>query len=115
MARYREAFADLPLQLPVERDDVESAWHLFPVRLLDEAPIGRDEFIERLATVNIGTSVHFIPIHFHPYYREKYGWREGMFAVAEEAFGRLVTLPLHGGLGEKDQGDVIGAVMESLK
>jgi dTDP-4-amino-4,6-dideoxygalactose transaminase len=110
VARYREAFADLPLWLPVERADVESAWHLFPVQLLDEAPLSRNEFIERLAAENIGTSVHFIPIHYHPYYREKYGWRRGEFPVAEAAFERVVSLPLHGGLGVADQENVMDAV-----
>jgi len=110
VAAYGEAFADLPLQLPVERPDCESAWHLYPVRLLDEAPMGRNEFIERMMAANIGTSVHFIPIHFHPYYREKYGWREGMYPVAEDAFARIVSLPLHGGLPEDAVADVTTAV-----
>ncbi len=113
-ARYHDDFADLPLQRPLERSGVESAWHLYPVRLLDAAPIGRNELIERLGAANIGTSVHFIPIHFHPYYREKYGWREGMFPVAEDAFERVVSLPLHGGLNEADQADVIEAVRTEL-
>lgn len=114
VVRYGEAFADLPLVLPVERDGVESAWHLYPVRLSDEAAVSRNALIERLAAANIGTSVHFIPIHFHPYYQEKYGWREGMFPVAEDAFGRVVSLPMHGGLAEADQGDVIGALRAAL-
>ena len=115
VARYREAFAELPLRLPVERAGYESAWHLFVVRLTDEAPIGRNEFIERMSAANIGTSVHFIPIHFHPYYREKYGWTEGMFPVAEDAFGRVVSLPLHGGLTAEDQEEVIAAVASVLR
>ena len=110
VAAYDEAFADLPLQLPVERPQCESAWHLYPVRLLDEAPAGRDEFVQRLAEANIGTSVHFIPIHYHPYYRQKYGWREGMFPVAEAAYRRLVSLPMHGGLSDDDLQTVIDAV-----
>jgi len=114
VARYREAFADLPLRLPVERDGCESAWHLYPVRLLDEAPVGRDEFIARMTAADIGTSVHFVPIHYHPYYREKYGWREGMHPVAEDAFRRLVSLPLHGGLRAEDLARVVAAVRTAL-
>ena len=110
VAAYREAFADLPLVLPTERDEVESAWHLFPVRLTDEAPVGRDEFIERMTGANIGTSVHFIPIHFHPYYREKYGWNEGEFSVAEGAFRRVVSLPLHGNLGDSNRQRIVESV-----
>lgn len=115
VAAYNEAFADLPLRLPVERVECESAWHLFPVRLLDEAAVGRDEFVRRLAAANIGTSVHFIPIHYHPYYRDKYGWREGEFPVAEEAYRRLVSLPLHGGLGADAVAEIIGAVVQACR
>jgi dTDP-4-amino-4,6-dideoxygalactose transaminase len=114
VAAYRKAFADLPVVLPVERDEVESAWHLFPVRLRDEAPVGRDEFIERMKGANIGTSVHFIPIHFHPYYREKYGWREGEFPVAEREYERVVSLPMHGGLSAPDAEAVVGVVKRAL-
>jgi dTDP-4-amino-4,6-dideoxygalactose transaminase len=111
---YDAAFAELPVTTPVERGDVESALHLYPLRLRDEAPIGRDEFIERMKDEDIGTSVHFIPIHFHPYYREKYGWREGMFPVAEDAFRREVSLPLHGGLSEATVERVILATRRCL-
>jgi dTDP-4-amino-4,6-dideoxygalactose transaminase len=114
VAAYREAFADLPVELPVERDEVESAWHLFPVRLTEEAPVERNAFIERMQAANIGTSVHFIPIHLHPYYREKYGWREGEFPVAEGVFRRVVSLPLHGGLVPTDLKRTWAAVREVL-
>jgi dTDP-4-amino-4,6-dideoxygalactose transaminase len=110
VAAYHEAFADLPLRLPVERDGVQSAWHLYPVRLLDEAPVSRNAFIEGMTAANIGTSVHFIPVHFHPYYREKYGWRKGMYLVAEDVFSRVVSLPLHGGLIDADLRDITAAV-----
>jgi dTDP-4-amino-4,6-dideoxygalactose transaminase len=111
---YREAFADLPVVLPVERAEVESAWHLYPVRLMDEAPVGRNAFIEGMKRGGIGTSVHFIPIHFHPYYREKYGWREGEFPVAEREYERVVSLPMHGGLREEDVDAVRNAMRDSL-
>ncbi len=112
--RYDAAVAGLPVRVPTERPEVESALHLYPLRLLDEAPLGRNEFIERMKAANIGTSVHFIPIHFHPYYREKYGWREGMFPVAEDAFSRVVSLPLHGGLADGDIDDVVREVRRCL-
>ena len=69
---------------------------------------------ERMAAGNIGTSVHFIPVHYHPYYREKYGWMEGMCSVAEEAFRRVVSLPLHGGLSDVSFQDVTVAVQAIL-
>jgi len=111
---YNEAFKDLPVQLPTERDDVQSALHLYPLQVLPEAPVSRNDFIEMMKERNIGTSVHFIPIHFHPYYREKYGWDEGMFPVAERAFEQVVSLPMHGGLTEEDVAEVIAAVRECL-
>ncbi len=79
VAAYDRAFASEPaLEIPVERDDVHHAWHLYVLRLNNEAlTIGRDQFIDELTARNIGTSVHFIPIHTHPYYRDRYGsrWR----------------------------------------
>ncbi len=63
------------IQLPVERDNVSSAWHLFPIRLdLDKLTIDRSGFIDQLAERNIGSSVHFIPLHLHPFYRDRYGF-----------------------------------------
>src|SRR5204863_376542 len=82
--RYTEAFqGDEALELPVERPNVEHAWHLYVLRLRPGVlRIGRDRFIEELATCNIGTSVHFTPIHLHPYYRDKYGYQATAFAGA---------------------------------
>src|SRR5437763_16976603 len=73
---YQEAFRDADaLELPVERAEVEHAWHLYVLRLVPETlSIGRDRFIDELTARNIGTSVHFIPIHLHPYYRDKYAY-----------------------------------------
>jgi dTDP-4-amino-4,6-dideoxygalactose transaminase len=114
VAAYREGLAGLPLELPVERDGIEHAWHLFPVRLTAEGP-GRDAVIENLSSRNIGTSVHFIPVHLHPFYQEKYGWQRGAFPVAEAAFERIVSLPLCGGLTPGDQEEVIAAVRGVLR
>src|SRR5690348_9494061 len=82
--RYVEAFqSDEAFELPVQRPNVEHAWHLYVLRLrAGVLRIGRDRFIEELATRNIGTSVHFTPIHLHPYYRDKYGYNTASFPVA---------------------------------
>ncbi|MDD5707348.1 MAG: DegT/DnrJ/EryC1/StrS family aminotransferase [Kiritimatiellae bacterium] len=114
VAAYTAALADLPLRLPVQRPECESAWHLYSVRLLPEAPVGRDEFVQRLAAANIGTSVHFIPIHYHPYYREKYGWQPGAFPVTEEAYRGLVSLPLHGGLATEGLERIVEAAVQAI-
>ena len=112
--RYQEAFDGVPqLQVPVERPDVESAWHIYALRLnLESLTIGRNEFIEELRTRNIGTSVHFIPIHLHPYYRDKYGFAPTDFPVAFANYQRLVSLPLHPRLCDADVDDVIEAVLD---
>lgn len=100
-------------ELPVERAEVEHAWHLFPLRLVREAlRVDRGQFIEALADRNIGTSVHFIPVHRHPYYRERYGYQANQFPIAEDAFARILSLPLHPGLSEGDVSDVVEAVLE---
>jgi dTDP-4-amino-4,6-dideoxygalactose transaminase len=114
--RYQEAFSSLDtLQLPVERPEVEHAWHVYAIRLnLEQLRISRGQFIEELKMRNIGSSVHFIPIHLHPYYREKYGYRPKDFPVAYDAYQRLVSLPLSPALSDQDVTDVIEAVNDIL-
>ncbi|MGL4209346.1 MAG: DegT/DnrJ/EryC1/StrS family aminotransferase [Candidatus Adiutrix sp.] len=96
-AIYREAFADLAdmLCLPWEAENVTHAWHLYGVRLKPDAlTIGRDEFIELLRAHNIGSSVLFIPLHYHSYYRKTLAYEDGDFPVAEKFFKNLINLPL---------------------
>ena len=114
VARYQTAFSqNEALRCPIERPEVESAWHLYVLRLrLEMLRISRDEFIEELKSRNIGTSVHFIPVHIHPYYRDKYGWKSQDFPVAYENYQQLVSLPLHPGLTDADVQDVIEAVFD---
>ncbi|MHB8857907.1 MAG: DegT/DnrJ/EryC1/StrS family aminotransferase [Thermoleophilia bacterium] len=104
------------IQTPVELPEVESSWHIYPIRLnLDMLTIDRDRFIEAMKTRNIGTSVHFIPIHIHPYYRDKYSYKADAFPVAYENYLRLVTLPLNLRMSEADAFDVIEAVSDIVK
>jgi dTDP-4-amino-4,6-dideoxygalactose transaminase len=112
--RYNEAFAGLPaIELPAERPGVESAWHLYVIRLdLDRLTIDRAQFIEELGARNIGTSVHFIPVHLHPYYRDRYGFVPEDFPVTYDAYQRIISLPLHPRLSDRDVDDVIDAVSE---
>ena len=114
VGRYTEAFAGLEaIEAPHEKPNVSSAWHLYVIRLrLDRLAIDRNQFIQELAARNIGTSVHFIPVHLHPYYREKYGFAPDDFPVANEAYSRIVSLPLHPGLSDADVDDVIEAVAD---
>jgi dTDP-4-amino-4,6-dideoxygalactose transaminase len=114
---YTEAFRDAAaLELPVERPDVEHAWHLYVLRLrAGTLRIGRDRVIEELTARNIGTSVHFIPIHLHPYYRDRYGYRPESFPVAYDGFQRMISLPLNPGLSDQDVADVIDAVRDVVR
>ena len=98
-----EAFAGHPALTPPADPPAEavSAYHLYPLRLnLEALSIDRSAFIDRLRDEGIGTSVHFIPVHLHPYYVERYGYGRGMFPVAEGIYDRMVSLPLYPGLSE---------------
>jgi len=115
--RYNEAFRGIDaLEVPVEREDVEHAWHLYVLRLRKEAlRINRNQFIEELKKRNIGTSVHFIPVHVHPFYRNKYGYKPEDFPVAWENYQRMLSLPLNPCLSEQDVSDVIEAVLDVVR
>lgn len=111
---YQAAFSGHDaFETPVERAHVEHAWHLYVLRLRPEAlTIGRDRFIEELTARNIGTSVHFIPVHLHPYYRDKYGFTPDSFPIANGNFERALSLPLNPRLTDAEVGDVIAAVLD---
>lgn len=112
--QYQAAFAAMPeLQTPTERPEVESAWHIYALRLnLEQLLIDRAQFIQELAARNIGVSVHFIPNHLQPYYRDKYGYRAEDFPVAYREYQRLISLPLNLRLSDADVEDVIEAVKD---
>lgn len=117
VARYQRAFSQIEsLECPTERPYAESAWHLYVLRLrLEMLRVSRDRFVEELRARKIGASVHFIPLHMHPYYRDKYGYRAEDFPVAYANYQRLLSLPLHPGLSDADVEDVIEAVHDVVK
>ena len=94
--RYDALFADSPLvSVPPRREGDQHAWHLYVVRLaLDRLTIDRAEVIRQLGRAGIGASVHFIPLHLHPHYQQRYGYAAGDFPVAERAFESSVSLPV---------------------
>ncbi|MFT8887570.1 MAG: DegT/DnrJ/EryC1/StrS family aminotransferase [Ethanoligenens sp.] len=122
MQNRRETYATLYNDLlrgvqgirpPVDGGLGRNAWHLYIIRVKEkELDIGRDAFIEELHDYNIGTSVHFIPVHLHPFYRQQYGTREGDFPVAEQIFSEIISLPLYPSMTEEDVRYVAGAVRE---
>ena len=125
-AAFDEAFADLPLLLPprppagdlhVHDKHVQElhAWHLYVVRLSDATPLSRDAFIDRLFALGIGVSVHYIPLHQHPYWRERYHLRAERFPHSQHAYERMVSLPIYSKMSDADVQRVIAAVRQSLQ
>ena len=110
--RYDDAFEELAGVDPLERvPGAEHAYHLYVVKLdLERLTCGRERFFRALQAEGIGVNVHYIPVHLHPYYRERYGTGPGMCPVAEEAYERIVTLPMTHAMSDEDTGDVIDAV-----
>jgi dTDP-4-amino-4,6-dideoxygalactose transaminase len=117
VAQYDEALGALEeLDRPVERPGVESAWHIYLLRLrLDRLRIDRSQFIDELRRRNIGTSVHFIPVHEHSYYRDRYQLKPDDFPVAHREFQRMLSLPLSPAHTDQDVADVIEAVTEVVR
>jgi dTDP-4-amino-4,6-dideoxygalactose transaminase/lipopolysaccharide/colanic/teichoic acid biosynthesis glycosyltransferase len=115
--RYNEAFSQFDtLQIPAQHANVDHAWHLYVLRLnLDLLRISRSAFINELRQRNIASSVHFIPIHLHRYYREKYGYRPADFPVAYREYERMISLPLHSKMSDQDAEDVISAVSDIVR
>jgi dTDP-4-amino-4,6-dideoxygalactose transaminase len=115
--QYTAAFSQMPeLEVPTEPSHVQSAWHLYMLRLnLDLLTVDRAEVIRALHAENIGTSVHFIPLHLHPAYHERYGYTPDSFPVAYQQYLRVISLPLFPGMTDDDVNDVIGAVQKVVR
>lgn len=113
--RYHAALAALPLALPARAPAGEQhAWHLYVVRLAPGARIGRDALVQGLADRGIGTSVHYLPLHRHPYWRDRYQLTPAQFPHADAAYQAMVSLPLFTAMSDADQDRVITALHELL-
>jgi len=115
--RYTDAFRPLLGVIPpTVRDDVNPAWHLYPIRLeLDKLTADRNEIFCALRAENIGVNVHYIPVHLHRYYRNQFGYRGGEYPVAEQAYEQLISLSMFHGMTDDDVRDVISAVQKVVK
>jgi dTDP-4-amino-4,6-dideoxygalactose transaminase len=113
-ARYHQAFADLPeLLFPRDCPQRPHTYHVFSARIVPGTlRAGRDEFIQRLRERNIGTSVHFIPLHRHPLYRDRLGYTPDRFPGAEAFYEGLFSLPLYPKMSDCDLDDVVRSVRE---
>jgi perosamine synthetase len=109
---YWDAFSGVEeIELPVGDSNRIHSWHLFPIRLrLTRLTIDRNEFIRELAQSGVGSSVHWRPLHLHPYYQESFGWLPEDCPVATETWARLVSLPLFPGMREEEIEHVIHTV-----
>jgi dTDP-4-amino-4,6-dideoxygalactose transaminase len=114
-AAYGEALRGLPLVLPPEAEPGDlHAWHLYVVRLEDDAPTVRDVFIEKLYASGIGCSVHYIPLHRQPYWRDRYGLEAASFPHSDRAYERLVSLPIYTRMTAADVARVAAAARAAL-
>ena len=112
---YHTAFADLPLITPPgpPAGDLH-AWHLYPLRTSDDAKVGRDALIEQLFAAGIGCSVHYIPLHLQPYWRDRYALRAESFPHSQRAYERMLSLPIYTRMSDADVQRVAGAVRRAL-
>ena len=113
--RYFDALSSLPLILP--SDDMNGgshSWHLFVIRLQDNALMDRDELIQFLSDQGIGTSVHYVPLHRQPYWRDRYNLTNDIFPEADKAYLSMVSIPLYTAMSDEQQDGVIRALHEAL-
>lgn len=112
--RYLERLGGIEeLELPPEPPDRIHAWHLFPIRLrLDRLRIDRSRFLDELKKAGVGCSVHWRPLHLHPYYTETFGWRKADFPAATALWPRLVSLPIFPGMRDAEIARVTRAVAD---
>lgn len=115
-ARYDCALRENPsVVLPMVSSEVRPAWHLYPIRLdLATLSVDRAQVFRALRAENIGVNVHYIPVHLHPYYRERFGYKGGEFPVAERAYERLTSLPLFHSMTDQDVADVVNAASKVI-
>jgi dTDP-4-amino-4,6-dideoxygalactose transaminase len=114
--RYTDIFKDVPeIKAPIVQEYGTHAWHLYVIQLkLEMLKITRAEFIETMRENGIGCSVHFIPLHLHPYYRKTYGYSPGDFPVATHVYDRIVSLPIYPKMTEEDVNFVIDNVLKII-
>ena len=114
--RYHKLLSELPLVLP--KDDMENgihSWHLYVIRIRKNAKLSRDELIEFLSDTGIGTSVHYIPLHRHPYWKNRYQLSNKMFPVADRIYKCMLSIPLYTAMTDQDQDLVIEALHRALE
>lgn len=113
--RFNAELASLPLKLPADAPDGDRhAWHLYVVQLLDTARVSRDEAIERMYALGIGCSVHYIPLHLQPYWRDRYSLDASDFPNSQRLFERGFSLPIYSRMSDEEVSRVISAVKATV-
>ena len=114
--RYNAELRHLPVTLPPSAcEEANPSWHLYPIRLkLDELSCTRGEAFQALRAENLGVNVHYIPVHRHPYYRDRFGYQGGEYPIAEAASDSMISLPMFHGMTDGDVEDVLHAVNKVL-
>ncbi|MCV2368267.1 DegT/DnrJ/EryC1/StrS family aminotransferase [Roseateles oligotrophus] len=113
--RYLEVLAELPVVLPPQAPEGDMhSWHLFVIQLKDSAGLGRDAFVQKLYEAGIGCSVHYVPLHLHPYWRDRYQLRVEQFPHSQYAFERMVSLPIYSLMTVADVDRVAAAIRRAL-
>jgi len=109
--KYNEAFKDSKnITIPTIKDDRETSWHLYVIKVEN-----RDEVIEKMKEKGIGCSVHFIPVHKHPYYKEKFGFKDSNYPIANKVFNMSISLPIYPDMSEDEVEYVIKSLKEIVK
>ncbi len=115
-ARYNESFADMEeIVTPIEDKNVKAVYHIYVIQLLTELlKVGRKEVFDALRAENIGVNVHYMPLHLHPFYQKRFGYKKGDYPVAEKYYDRATTLPLFPRMSDDDVEDVIKAMRKVI-
>lgn len=114
--QYNSAFISIPeIEIPYFDNENQHAWHLYMVRLnLEMLTINRNQFVKELIDQNIGVSVHFIPLHLHPYYQKSYGYEADDFPVSHQQYKREISLPIYNRMSDEDVRYIVGVVKEII-
>lgn len=115
--RYNEAFAKMEeVIIPTEKDYAKAVYHIYVIQLhLEKLQVSRKEIFEALRAENIGVNVHYIPVHLHPFYRRKFGYKHGDYPKAEAYYERAITLPIFPKMSDADVEDVIATTRKVIK
>jgi len=112
---YNKHFRNIPeILIPQFSNDIRHAWHLYVIRLCGSMMNKRNSLIKALNAAGIGTSVHFIPLHLHPYYKSKFGYKIGDFPNAENTYKRAISLPLYPKMKVEDIERVVFSVKQAI-